>query len=126
MKKILFLLFLCIFLFSCLTQIDIKEFNKFLESLDPIDPNSEEISRENVYIPEDGNSPELKKRTILDFLFDSPLTSFKKIKSMMPEMNTQTIYNILFRLEEEGVLSEITGYKRNRVYRMDKLIGIVS
>lgn len=65
-------------------------------------------------------------RTILDVLFDSPLVSFKKIKSMMPEMNTQTIYNIFSRLEEEGILSEITGYKRNRVYRLDKLIGIVS
>jgi len=65
-------------------------------------------------------------KTILDIIFDSPLISFKKIKSLLPEMNTQTIYNILSRLEEEGVLSEITGYKRNRVYRLDKLIAIVS
>lgn len=65
-------------------------------------------------------------KTILDVLFDSPLVSFKRIKSLIPEMNTQTIYNILSGFEKENILSEITGQKRNRVYRLDKLIEIVS
>lgn len=33
---------------------------------------SNSISFDNVYIPEDGNSPELKKRTIFYFLFPKP------------------------------------------------------
>ena len=65
-------------------------------------------------------------KTILDVLFDSPLISFKKIKALLPELNSQTVYNVLSRLEDEGVLTEITGFKRNRVYRLDRLIEIVS
>lgn len=53
-------------------KLDLKEFRKYLQSLDPIDPESEEISRDKLYIPEDENSPELEKRTIFDFLFPKP------------------------------------------------------
>jgi len=51
---------------------DVKEFQKYLLSLDPINPNSEEISDENVYIPENEGSPELSKRSVSDFLFTRP------------------------------------------------------
>jgi hypothetical protein len=53
-------------------KINLEEFNKYLQSLDPIDPKSAEISSDNVYIPEDGNSPELEKKSVLDFLYPKP------------------------------------------------------
>ncbi len=53
-------------------NLDIKEFSKYLQSLDPIDPKSEEISEENVYIPKNQYSPELEKRSIYDFLNPKP------------------------------------------------------
>lgn len=64
-------------------------------------------------------------KAILDLLFDSPIISFMKIKKDLPDMNAQTVYNLLNRFEEKGILKEITGRKRGRIYRFDRLLHII-
>lgn len=58
-------------------------------------------------------------------LFDSPFISFMKIKRLFPNMNSQTIYNVLNKFETSGIIQEITGQKRSKTYKFPKLIEII-
>jgi len=58
-------------------------------------------------------------------LFDSPFISFMKIKRFFPNMNSQSIYNLLSKFEKSGIIQEITGQKRSKTYKFTKLIEII-
>ena len=62
---------------------------------------------------------------LLDIIFETPVVSFKSIKSKIRTDTYQTIYNLLNKFQENGILAEITGRKRNRIYVFNDLMKIL-
>lgn len=62
---------------------------------------------------------------LLDVIFEIPITSFGRIKTEVKVGSPQTIYKLLDKFQSEGILTEITGRKRNRIYVFDKLMQII-
>jgi Fic family protein len=61
----------------------------------------------------------------LDLLFERPIISAKEILQRLEQPSTQTIYNLTRKFETAGIISEITGQKRNQVYAFDALLDII-
>jgi len=53
---------------------------------------------------------------LLDLIFTSPIITYPKIKDRLNTKNPQTIYNLLEKFVQIGILKEEPGRKRNRVF----------
>lgn len=62
---------------------------------------------------------------LLDIVFENPVTSFRNIKTKINTNSYQTIYNLLEKFQEEKILIEITGRKRNKIYVFDELMKVI-
>jgi len=62
---------------------------------------------------------------LLDLLFERPIISAKEITKRLDQPSKQTLYNLVGKFEEAGILHEITGNQRNQVYAFDDLLEIV-
>ncbi|NCO66602.1 MAG: cell filamentation protein Fic [Candidatus Aquicultor secundus] len=62
---------------------------------------------------------------LLDVVFASPIVSFASIKEHLKTASNQTVYNLLAKFVNAGILQEISGKKRDRVYVFAKLIEIL-
>lgn len=62
---------------------------------------------------------------LLDIIFENPVTLFRNIKTKINTNSYQTIYNLLDKFQEEKILVEITGGKRNKIYVFDELMKII-
>lgn len=62
---------------------------------------------------------------LLDSISEHPVTSFKSIKTKINTNSYQPIYNLLDKFQEEKILVEITGGKRNKIYVFDELMKII-
>jgi len=72
------------------------------------------ISANSVYAP-----------NLLDLLFSSPIITYAKIKDRLNTKNPQTIYNLLEKFIQIGILEEEPGRKRNRVFVFRELMNIL-
>lgn len=61
----------------------------------------------------------------LDLLFERPIISAKEILKKLEQPSKQTLYNLIDKFEAEGIIREITGHKRNKVYAFDELVEII-
>lgn len=61
---------------------------------------------------------------LLDVIFANPIVSFVTVKELLGA-SRQTIYNLLRKFTEVGILVEMPGGRRNRVYVFRKLLEIV-
>lgn len=62
---------------------------------------------------------------LLDYIFESPIISYVKIKDKLKTKNPQTIYNLLEKFVQLGILREEPGRKRNRVFVFRELLEIL-
>lgn len=62
---------------------------------------------------------------LLEFMFSSPVVSYVKIKDKLKTKNPQTIYNLLEKFTQMGILKEEPGRKRNRVFVFKELLDIL-
>ncbi len=62
---------------------------------------------------------------LLELLFSSPVITFAKIKDRLKTKNPQTIYNLLEKFVQMGILREEPGRKRNRVFVFQDLLDIL-
>lgn len=62
---------------------------------------------------------------LLDLLFERPIISAKEILKRLDQPSKQTLYNLVEKFEEAGILREITGNQRNQVFAFDELLEIV-
>jgi Fic family protein len=62
---------------------------------------------------------------LLDFIFSSPVVTFAKIKDKLKTKNPQTIYNLLEKFTQMGILKEEPGRKRNRIFVFQELLDIL-
>ena len=62
--------------------------------------------------------------TIVDFLFSRPILSIRKVADSL-DIPFKTAQDYVEKLERAGVVREITGYARNRVYRSDEILKAI-
>jgi Fic family protein len=62
---------------------------------------------------------------LLDIIFAKPIISFINIKRCLKTRSNQTIYNLLEKLVKIGILKEVSGRKRNRIYVFQQLLDIL-
>ncbi|NCC71646.1 Fic family protein, partial [bacterium] len=62
---------------------------------------------------------------LLDIIFDYPIISFVKIKELLNANSNQTIYNLINKFIEIGILEENNKQKRNKTFIFKDLINIL-
>ena len=62
--------------------------------------------------------------TIVDFLFSRPILSIRQVADNL-DIPFKTAQDYIEKLERAGVVREITGYARNRVYRSDEILKAI-
>jgi Fic family protein len=62
---------------------------------------------------------------LLDAIFETPIVSFVTLKDKVNAKSQQTIYNLLQKFVEKGILTESTDRKRGKMYSFDRLIGLL-
>lgn len=63
--------------------------------------------------------------SLLDIIFASPVISFVSIKKRIRARSYQTIYNLLNKFVALGILKEMPGRKRNRIFIFQQLLDIL-
>jgi hypothetical protein len=61
---------------------------------------------------------------LVDFLFAQPILTVRQVETEL-EINYPAAQRYVERLEAIGLLREITGQARNRVYRTDEIFKIL-
>jgi Fic family protein len=61
----------------------------------------------------------------LDVLFERPIQNIRQLEAAL-DVPYRTAQRYVERLEEIGILREVTGQARNRLYRADEIINRVS
>jgi len=62
---------------------------------------------------------------LLDLIFANPIVSFVSIKKRLKSRSYQTIYNLLTKFIKIGILKEVSGRKRNKIYIFQQLMDIL-
>jgi len=62
---------------------------------------------------------------VIDWLFVQPLVTIRQVEQEL-DLTYQTARRYVDRLEEKGILREITGQARNRVYRADAVLDAIN
>lgn len=62
---------------------------------------------------------------VIDLIFERPIISAKDVIRKLDQPSPQTLYNLIDKFEEEGIIEEITGNKRNKLYAFGELLEII-
>jgi len=62
---------------------------------------------------------------LLDIIFTTPVVSYISIKNKLKTKSPQTIYNLLKKFIKVGILKEVPGRKRNKIYLFEQLLDIL-
>jgi len=63
---------------------------------------------------------------VLDYLFARPIITINHIADALEEIEYQSAYRYVNTLESEGILREITGQARNRIYQADAVLEAIT
>ncbi len=61
---------------------------------------------------------------LIEALFDQPATTSRRVRQI-PGVTGRAAQNHIDRLVEAGILREITGQKRNRIYLADEVLQLM-
>jgi Fic family protein len=75
-----------------------------------------------VFVDQDRNAERMA--VIIDYLFTRPLFSAKQLSTEIG-IPFKTAVDYLIKLEKQGLVREITGYARNRIYQADEVLQAV-
>lgn len=92
------------------------------QAIDAYERGRELIALRDEYRSNYPNSPAV--RDLVDFLFEEPYVKASRAIEKTGRSN-EGIYGAIERLEDDGVLEEITGKDYNRVYRAAQILSIV-
>ncbi|WP_158534955.1 Fic family protein [Mucilaginibacter hurinus] len=62
---------------------------------------------------------------LLDIIFANPVVSFPMIREQLSSSSNQTIFNLLDKFVNAGILKELTGAARNRIFIFKDLMDII-
>ena len=60
---------------------------------------------------------------VVDFLIGHPIVSVRQVQAGMNAGDYKTAQRLVGKLEEAGIVREVTGGARNRIYRADEILG---
>jgi Fic family protein len=63
--------------------------------------------------------------TVLDFLFGHPMATVRQVEGGIGASDYKTAQRYVQKLVELGILREITGGQRNRIYRADWIFDAI-
>jgi Fic family protein len=66
-----------------------------------------------------------KLENLVDYLIGSPITSISQAQESLALGSYTTIQRLIEKLSELGIIREVTGNKRNRIYRADQILKIL-
>ena len=61
---------------------------------------------------------------LLKYLFISPVVTMQQVKEELGVAN-KTAYELVDMFVKHGILKEITGYKRNRLFAFEKYLNLL-
>jgi len=61
----------------------------------------------------------------VDFLFGQPIISVRQLQAGLGVSNYLTAQRVVEKLEQHGILQEITGKARNRIYQADEILRVI-
>jgi Fic family protein len=73
-------------------------------------------------VEQDRNS--LRMAAVTDFLFSRPILSVRQVSDEL-SIPFKTAQAYLMKLVQAGVLREITGYSRNRIFQADEILRVL-
>lgn len=79
-------------------------------------------TRYQPFVEADRNAVRMSK--VMDFLFSRPILSIKQAAKGL-DIPVKTAGAYLSRLEKAGIVREITGFSRNRVYQADDILQVI-
>jgi len=62
---------------------------------------------------------------LVDFLFEHPLVTTRQVEEGLKLTNYKTAQRYIVKLQDAGIVSEITGNSRNRIYRADEILKTI-
>jgi Fic family protein len=62
---------------------------------------------------------------LLDIIFATPIISYTIIKKRLKTRSRQTIYNLFGKFTKAGIIKEVSGRKRNKIYIFNQLLEIL-
>lgn len=62
---------------------------------------------------------------LLDVIFITPIVTSATIRRRLKGCSGQTVYNLVRKFVDVGILSEVSGRKRNRMFVFQKLLNIL-
>ncbi|MBA3723956.1 MAG: Fic family protein [Candidatus Levybacteria bacterium] len=62
---------------------------------------------------------------LLDIIFETPVVTYVSLKSRLNTKSPQTIYNLLQKFIEKGILSESEDKQRGREFKFDRLVNLL-
>ena len=78
--------------------------------------------RYQLFVDETRNSERMS--AVVDFLFSRPIVSVKQVAEGL-NLPNKTAQDYLEKLEQAGIVREITGYARNRIFQADEIFSII-
>jgi len=81
------------------------------------------LQKRHAYEDRYGDGPDSVRRLTMR-IFEEPYFTINEAAEMI-EMTYEAAKNAVYRLEDDGVLDEITGKQRHRVYRAEEIMDIV-
>jgi len=62
---------------------------------------------------------------VIDFLLGQPIVTIRQVEAGIGASNYKIAQRYVEKLVDHGILREITGMARNRVYRADKILHAI-
>ncbi len=97
----------------------IETSKKSIETFDKILTLKQEIEAK---IMQGGKQVE-KLSIIMEYLYSRPILNAKTIQEIT-QVTTPTVYSLIRTLQEIGVLQEMTGQKRNRLFQFSEYLNL--
>lgn len=66
----------------------------------------------------------MRLQQTLDVLFERPILNIRQLEAAL-DVPYRTAQRYMERLEELGILREVTGQARNRLYRADEILQVL-
>ena len=73
-----------------------------------------------------GERGEKKLAQVVDYLISVPITTVTQAQEELSMGSYTTIQRYFRRLEALGIIREVTGKRRNRIYRADEIFSILA
>ncbi len=81
--------------------------------------------REKYYQAFEGYSKSARLQSLVDFLFEHPIVTIRLVQEGLSLADYKTAQRYIVKLQDAGILNEITGRSRNRLFRANEIFRMI-